>query len=85
MILSHDSILQAAKLSLYTPFKIKEEFLEIDEDDSLEMLRQATDAAMELVQSPVILDTVSSEGDLLLFFDCLMQDYIRGTMAMDIE
>lgn len=52
MILSHDSILQAAKLSLYTPFKIREEFHEVDEDESLDMLRQATDAAMELVQAP---------------------------------
>ena len=57
----------------------------IEEDESLDMLRQATDAAMQLVQSEIIKKTVQNESDLLLFFDCLMQDYIHNHMAMDIE
>ena len=49
MITSHDTMLQAAKLSLYSPFKIKSELEAVDEEESLEMLRLATDAALNLV------------------------------------
>mmetsp|Transcript_1305 Transcript_1305/g.1962 ORF Transcript_1305/g.1962 Transcript_1305/m.1962 type:complete len:95 (+) Transcript_1305:350-634(+) len=49
------------------------------------MLRQATDAAMELVEIPEIVKTVRTESDLLLIFDCLMQDYINAHMEIDIE
>ena len=85
MITSEESMLQAAKLSLFTPFKLKEEFAGLDSEDSLEMLKQATDAAVQLVQAPEILQMVHSESDLLLFYDCLMQDYIHSEMAIDIE
>ena len=46
MITSQDTMLQAAKLSLFTPFKLKEEFEGMEEEESLEKLQQATDAAI---------------------------------------
>ena len=77
--------MQAAKLSLYTPFKIKEEFVDIDEDESLEMLRQAVDVTLQRIDNLEILNQVTNESDLLFFFDCLMQDYVTYTQGMDIE
>ena len=50
MITSQDSLLQAAKLSLYTPFKLNEECAEIDQDEALEKLEAACGAALELVK-----------------------------------
>ena len=86
MITSQDNLLQAAKLSLFTPFRIQtEEFAAIDESESLELLKQAMTAALEIVKSRVILGIVQNESALLVFFDCLMQDYIRESMQMDIE
>ena len=49
MIVSQDGLLQAAKLSLYTPFKVKAEYSNIDENQSVEMLKQASDAAVNLL------------------------------------
>ena len=46
MILSSDNLQQAAKLSLYTPFKLREDLTHTSEEESLEMLRQASDAAL---------------------------------------
>ena len=85
MITSQDSMLQAAKLSLFTPFKLLEELESIQEDESLELLKQATDAALQLVEAPKILKSVKGESDLLLIFDCLMQDYIHEHMNYDVE
>ena len=45
----------------------------------------ATDAALRLVEDPLILSLVASESELLLFFDCLMQDFIHTEMAMEVE
>ena len=39
MITSQDNLLQAAKLSLFTPFKLTEENSDIDEETSLAMLK----------------------------------------------
>jgi len=50
MITSQDSMLQASKLSLYTPFKLEAEFDAISEDESLEFLKRATDAALQLIE-----------------------------------
>ena len=80
MITSQDNLLQAAKLSLFTPFKLHEENEAIDESESLGLLKQATDAALELVQSEIILSIVQNESDLLVFFDCIMQDYVNESM-----
>ena len=49
MITSQDNFLQASKLALYTPFKLHEENMAIGEDESVEFLKEATDAALELV------------------------------------
>ena len=46
MITSQDSLLQASKLSLFTPFALKDEVKDLDEDQSVDLLRQATDAAL---------------------------------------
>ena len=51
-------MLQSAKLSLFTPFKVNEEFEAVDEDESLDMLKKATDAAVKLLKSPEILQIV---------------------------
>ena len=49
-------------------------------------------AALDLVKSDVILkivckatDPYQNESALLVFFDCLMQDYVKESMEMDIE
>ena len=56
----------------------KEEHYDIDEDESFDLLKQASEAALQLVQAPEILKQVKeAEGDLLLFFDCLMADFIK--------
>ena len=39
MIVSQDGLLQAAKLSLYTPFQVGGEYTGIDENQSVEMLK----------------------------------------------
>jgi len=49
MILSQNSMLQAARLSLFTPFSIQDDFVGVEEEESLEMLRRATDEALQLV------------------------------------
>ena len=56
------------------------------------MLKQAMDAALDLVKSETILkiackttDPYQNESALLVFFDCLMQDYVKESMEMDIE
>ena len=64
---------------------MNEDFNDIGEDESLDLLKTATDAAVKLVESPAILEIVQNEGDLLLFFDCLMQDYVHNEMNLDIE
>ena len=49
MITSQDSMLQASKLSMYTPFKLNAEMETISEDESIQMLQQATEAALQLI------------------------------------
>ena len=39
MITEQDNLLQAAKLSLFTPFKLNEESMIINDTESLEMLK----------------------------------------------
>ena len=39
MITEQDNLLQAAKLSLFTPFKLNEENIAINDTESLEMLK----------------------------------------------
>ena len=57
----------------------------MNEDESLELLEQATDAAIQLLQQTAVLQLVKNENELLLFFDCLMQDYIFVEMGLDVE
>ena len=49
MITSQDSMLQSAKLSLYTPFEVSLGNQDITFSKALEMLNEATEAALSLV------------------------------------
>ena len=57
MITSQDNLLQAAKLSLFTPFKSSGDNMtkNMDEDASLALLQQAMNAALDQVKSKEIL------------------------------
>ena len=58
MITSQDSMLQSAKLSLYTPFEVSKENQNIDFSKALLMLNEATDAALTLIQLPQLLEVI---------------------------
>lgn len=58
MITSQDSMLQSAKLSLYTPFEVTKENQDITFSQALQMLNEATDAALQLVQNAKLLEDV---------------------------
>ena len=49
MITSQDSMLQSAKLSLYTPFEVSVGNQDITFGRAMEMLNEATEAALSLV------------------------------------
>ena len=85
-------MLTAAKLSLYTPFGVSKEYHDIEAEQILAMFKQATDAALEIVAKEEILGLVGREkngdlvqGELLLLFDYVMQDYIMTEFNMGID
>ena len=49
LITSQDSLVQAAKLSFYTPFGISEENKHIEMEQAHEMYRQSSEAALEML------------------------------------
>ena len=76
--------MQAAKLSLYTPFSISEEHAGMELKEAMEMYSTSSTASLEILAKEEILSLISREpngelvqGELLLFFDCLMQDHIK--------
>lgn len=72
LISSEDSMLGSAKLSLYSPFVVSNEYAKITEEKAFELLVESTQAALELLKSESLLSLISQESELLLFFDSLL-------------
>ena len=79
LITSQDSMLQAARLSLYTPFSVSEEYQELEVEQATTLYKNASEAALNLLSADEIMELISRErngelvqGELLLFFDCLL-------------
>lgn len=79
LITSQDSMLQAAKLSLYTPFSVIEDYQNLEMEEAFDMYRASSTAALDILSQDEVLSLISTEnngelvqGELLLLFDCLM-------------